>query len=90
MAAAFPAGLAIVVRRPGHEDFVLRDGHTAELSESRRYVRLTSGIDGSTFRVIAIHDEPDRVVVELGDLVSKSGPPIYGDPPEPRGYPLPG
>jgi hypothetical protein len=89
MAVSFPDGVAVVLRRPGHDDFVLRDGHTAELSESRRYVRLMSGIDGSTFRVTAIHEEPDRVVLALGELVSKSGPPMYGDPPEPRGFPLP-
>ena len=52
-------------------------------------MRLAASLEGSVFQLASVEEEPDRVVIEIGDVVAHVGPPVWGSPPEPRGYAFP-
>jgi hypothetical protein len=86
------AGKQTVVRPPGGSwCFTLSEQDTIELTDDRRYVSLATPQASTLFAVTGIDDsDPEEIVVSLGDVHGRTGPPSFGDVVrEPRGYPLP-
>jgi hypothetical protein len=88
------AGKETVVRRHGADwSFHLPEQHAIEITPDKRYVTVSTPLEGSLYAVERIDDsDPEEVVVYLGEEHGKSGPTFSaGDQPVPpvRGYPLP-